>query len=493
MSESQDGPTVTLSTGVVRGIRTGDVDRFLGIPYAAAPVGALRFARPAPPEPWSGVRSVAEFGPTAPQPPYGGGLETLLPTVEIAGDGFLNLNVWAPAPDQVPAEVKAAPGGFPVMVWVHGGSLAHGSNALEAYDGTAFARDGVALVSINYRLGAEGFSVLDGGPLNLGVADQLAALEWVQREIRVFGGDPARVTVFGQSAGGNTIAALLASPLATGLFAQAIVQSGPLSAVPRQKAATISRLMAKDLGVPASAEAFRRFSPDELVAAQKRVTAGTTPITGGPGFAIAVGEDLVPQNPLDAILEGAGDGIRLMIGSTTEEYRLWFIPTGLLESIGRMKLLLARLALKISARTERLYRANRPGASTGVIFGALATDLLLRVPLNRAADARLSRGAKTWVYEFAWRSPKGDLGAAHALELGFVFDGLGSPDALAFTGEGAPQGLADEMHERWVRFAKAGDPGWEPWSSARPVFTFDAPQSALVNAPREDERRALAG
>ena len=505
MNESVNDPVVTLGDGFVRGVRERGVDRFLGIPYAASPVGDRRFAPPVRPAPWSGVRATDTFGPTAPQPPYVGGLETLLPTVEIAGDEYLNLNVWAPvrvegtvamdtiALDTVALDASVPAEALPVMVWVHGGSLAHGSNALGAYDGTAFARDGVVLVSINYRLGAEGFSLLDGAPLNLGLADQVAALEWVQREIHAFGGDPARVTVFGQSAGGNTIAALLASPRATALFSQAIIQSGPLTALPRQKAARISRLMAKDLGVDATAAAFRRFSPDELIAAQSRVTAGTTPITGGPGFALAIGEELVPRNPLDAILDGAGDGVRLLIGSTTEEYRLWFIPTGLIDGIGRVKLLVARFALKISARAVRLYRSNRPGASTGVIFGALATDLLLRVPLNRAADARSVRGSKTWVYEFAWHSPKGDLGAAHALELGFVFDALGTPDAVAFTGEHAPQPLADDMHGCWVKFATTGDPGWESLSTSRPVFTFDAPLSSVVRAPREDERSALVG
>ncbi|MCC6270820.1 MAG: carboxylesterase/lipase family protein [Microbacteriaceae bacterium] len=493
MSDRQSGPLVTLSTGAIRGVRNGDVDKFLGIPYAASPLGERRFTPPVHPEPWSGVRSAIEFGPTAPQPPYRGGIESLLPTVDIIGDDFLNVNIWAPAEAQVTASPNQPeqPEALPVMVWVHGGSLAHGSNALGAYDGTAFARDGVVLVSLNYRLGAEGFSVLDGAPLNLGLADQLFALQWVQREIHAFGGDPARVTVFGQSAGGNTIAALLASPEATGLFTQAIIQSGPLTAVPREKAARITRLMAKDLGVPATAEAFRRFSPDELIEAQNRVTAGTTPITGGPGFAIAIGEELVPCNPLDAFRAGAGRDIRLLIGSTTEEYRLWFIPTGLIDRIGRLKLFVARLALKISARVVRLYRSNRPGASAGIIFGALATDLLLRVPLNQAADARSVSGAKTWVYEFAWSSPQGDLGAAHALELGFVFDTLGTPDAVAFTGEDAPQALADEMHRRWVDFATTGDPGWDNWSESRPVFTFDAPRSAIVRAPRDDERAAL--
>jgi para-nitrobenzyl esterase len=181
-------PTVSLSMGEVRGSTADGIDRFLGLPYAAAPIGPHRFALPAPHPGWSGVRDATALGPTAPQAPYGGGIETLLPTVEIPGDEFLNLNVWAPA----------GASALPVMVWVHGGSLSHGANALSGYDGTTFARDGVVYVAINYRLGSEGFSVLDGAPLNLGLADVVAALRWVRSEIAAFGGDPNRVTVFGR-------------------------------------------------------------------------------------------------------------------------------------------------------------------------------------------------------------------------------------------------------------------------------------------------------
>ena len=158
---------ITLSSGSVRGSSSGGVGRWLGIPYAAAPVGERRFALPVPPAPWTGVRDATAYGPTAPQAPYSGGIEALLPTVVVEGDEFLNVNVWAPTGAQ----------GAPVMVWVHGGSLAHGSNALDAYDGTSFARDGIVLVTLNYRVGAEGFSVLEGAPLNLGLADVVEAVE----------------------------------------------------------------------------------------------------------------------------------------------------------------------------------------------------------------------------------------------------------------------------------------------------------------------------
>jgi len=471
---------ITLSSGSVRGSSSGGVGRWLGIPYAAAPVGERRFALPVPPAPWTGVRDATAYGPTAPQAPYSGGIEALLPTVVVEGDEFLNVNVWAPTGAQ----------GAPVMVWVHGGSLAHGSNALDAYDGTSFARDGIVLVTLNYRVGAEGFSVLEGAPLNLGLADVVEALRWVQREIAAFGGDPANVTVFGQSAGAILLSALVANP--PGLFARAILQSGPPAASPRAKAGRITRLMAKKLGIAPTRDAFAAIPASELVAAQVAVTAGSTPITGGAAFSLAIGDGLVPAEPLTAILAGGGSGIPIMLGSTTEEYRLWFVPTGLMDKISGALFAGARLKFRISGRTLGVYRANRPGASRGELFGALATDLLLRLPFNRIADARLAGPATTHLYEFAWPSPVQGLGAAHAVELGFVFDRLASDDAVRLNGRDAPQQLADDMHSAWVRFATTGDPGWPAWSASRPVQVFDAPASGVALAPREDERAAWA-
>lgn len=471
-------PTAVLARvrgGMLRGSRDGGIARFVGVPYAAAPFGDARFAPPAPHPGWSGERDATRPGATAPQAPYGGGLEQVLPSVEVPGDEILNLNVWAPE----------APGPHPVIVWVHGGALSRGSNALDSYDGRTFARDGVVFVAINYRVGSEGFSVLDGAPLNLGLLDVIAALRWVRSEIGAFGGDPARVTVAGQSAGASLIAAALVHPDGTGLADRAIMQSGPLAARPREKAARITRLIAKDLGIAATRDAFAEVAPEELVAAQLRVTAGTTPVTGGPGFMLATGDGL--PDPEAALGDGAADAIPVLIGSTREEARLWLEPTGLTSRISAVHLAAARLSFKIRGATMRAYRRNRPGASRGELFGALATDLLLRLPINRFADARLGRGAATWVYEFGWSSPRLGLGAAHCMDLPAVFDRLDAPDAVALTGGAAPGSLAGEMHGAWVAFATHGDPGWQQWTAERPVQTFDT-RTGIVLAPREDER-----
>lgn len=467
--------------GRIRGLFIDGVHRYLGVPYAAAPFGDNRFRAPQPVTPWGAERDCTHAGATPPQLPYAGGMERFLSTRTIPGEEVLNLAVWAPERGQ--AELS------PVVVWIHGGSLTRGSNALPVYDGTSFARDGVVFVGVNYRLGSEGFSVLEGAEQNLGLTDQIAALRWVRRNIWAFGGDPSRVTVMGESAGAITIAALLAHPDATKLFDQAIMQSGPPDARPAQKSGAVTRIMAKILGVGATREGFSSIQPKALLDAQRQATAGTTPITGGPAFNLTVGGANVPRHPLEAINAGAGSAIPVLLGANTEEYRLWFIPTGLMGKISWLHIAVAMAKFKISANTVRLYRKNRPGCSVGELFGALATDLLLRVPLNQVADARLAHGsAPTYVYEFGWRSPVENLGACHALELGFVFDSLGSPDALAMAGPTAPQRLADDMHAAWVRFASTGDPGWPVWNRERPVKMWDGTTDAVALAPREDER-----
>ena len=221
MNETTRFPVVRLADGAVRGKVSSGVAAFLGISYAAPPFGAYRMRPPQHVLPWQGERDATAFGPTVPKGDYPPQYARLFPEVVVPGDDCLNLNVWTP-------DINAA--GLPVLVWIHGGSFMNGSGSVGAYDGTAFARDGVVCVSINYRLAAEGFLFLGEGTANLGLLDQLAALRWVQDNISAFGGDPARVTVAGESAGAMSVTTLLSMPLAEGLFAQAIAQSGAAEA-----------------------------------------------------------------------------------------------------------------------------------------------------------------------------------------------------------------------------------------------------------------------
>lgn len=478
-----DAPTVSVSPGAVRGVTIDGIDRFLGIPFAAPPFGAHRFAPPQPPAVWEGDRDAGAFGPTAPQAPYGAGLQCYLPTVQIPGDDILTVNVWTPAG-------RSAGAALPVLVFVHGGALARGAAALAAYDGEKFARDGIVYVSVQYRLGQEGFAVADGIPQNLGLLDVVAALRWVRTEIGAFGGDAAQITVMGHSAGANLLAAALALPYAKELFDRAILQSGPLVAQSQKKAARMSAHIAKRLGIPASVEGFASVEPATLVAAQTQISASGSPLGGGPAVAIVVGGDAVPIDPLDALLRGASRDIPVLIGSTSEEYRLWFVPSGALEKIRRRTLTLARLAARVPGRVVKAHERRRPAATPGEVLGEIVGDMLLRGPLTRFADSRAD-GAGTWVYEFRWRSPVGGLGAAHGMELGFVFDAVETPDAIALAGPDAPRALADAMHGAWVGFVRSGDPGWEAWSTRRPVQAFDADGGHIDYSPRADELAGL--
>lgn len=327
-AESTD-PVVRTPHGDVRGRYEHGIAVFRGIPYAAPPFGPRRFRPPVPPEPWDGVRDAGAFGPTPPKPPYSEAFARLLADPVVPGDDCLNLNVWTPEP---------GPGAkLPVMVWIHGGALTRGSSAVPVYDGRNFARDGVVLVSVNYRLGVEGYGLFPDAPANPGLRDQLAALEWVRESIAEFGGDPDRVTVFGESAGAISIGALLASPRAEGLFHRAVLQSGAPEASDRDKVRRMVRRMAARLKIPATAEAFAAVDRDLLLRTQAEVGRLSSPVVGGPAFGIVVDGDLVPRDPLEALVEGgAAPGVGLLLGWTSEEYRLWLVPGGLLERVDRL-------------------------------------------------------------------------------------------------------------------------------------------------------------
>lgn len=455
-------PQVAVSTGIVRGEVVDGVRRFLGIPYAAAPFGPNRFREPQPAPAWDGIRDAMAFGPTAPQLPYPGAIGELLGSVEIPGEDILSVNIWAPQ------DADRAP----VVLWIHGGALERGTAAIPLYDGAGFARAGIVFASINYRLGSEGFSVLEGAPRNLGLQDAAAGLSWVHNEIAAFGGDPGQITVMGESAGGALVAGLLANESSRGQIARAIIESGPLAAQTEKKAGRVTAQLAKRLGVTADRAGFAAVSPERLLEARRRQAAGSSPLGGAPGFQFAVDAGSLPRSPHEVL---AGTDVPLLIGSNTDEYRLWF-PPAMLAGISRMKLLLGRLALRIPRRAVAAYRSAFPGATTGEIFGQLATDIMLRGPLTTLARART---APTYVYEFAWRSPVRDLRAAHALELGFVFDRLGDPEAQRLSGADAPQRLADEMHAAWISFIKTGDPGWPVFGAERNTRLFDTDSTTV--------------
>ncbi|MFJ3019740.1 carboxylesterase/lipase family protein [Streptomyces tendae] len=480
MRSGQTNPVVRTVHGAVRGRYEHGVAVFRGIPYAAPPFGPGRFRPPVPPEPWDGVRDAGSFGPTAPKPPYSEAFAQYLSDPVIPGDDCLNLNVWTPEP---------GPGArLPVLVWLHGGALTRGSSAVPVYDGHTFARDGVVCVSVNYRLGVEGYGLFPDAPANAGLRDQIAALQWVRDSVAAFGGDPDRVTVAGQSAGAISTGALLAAPGARGLFRRAVLQSGAPEASDRDKVRRMVRRMASRLKIPATAEAFAEADRGQLLRVQAEVGRFSSPVLGGPGFGLVVDGDVLPRDPLAALLDGdAAPGVDLMMGWTRDEYRLWLVPGGLLERVDRLgavALAGARARCHCGNEVVRGYRAARPDAGAAEIVGQLVTDHLLRIPMHRLADAR---PASSHVYEFAWPSNLPDLGACHALELGFVFDSGDGPDARRLAGEGAPQDLADAMHGAWVRFVESGDPGWASWDATHPVRVFGDGDPHTAHGPLDAE------
>ncbi len=483
-------PVVRVSGGLVRGSSRDGVSAFLGVPYAAPAVGADRYRAPQPVVAWDGERTATEHGPTAAQSAYPAPMGSVLPSSVDPGDDYLNASVWTPE----------GADSLPVLVRIHGGAFVRGANSVVTYDGSAFARDGVVVVGINYRLGVPGFAVLEGAPTNLGLRDQIAALEWVRDNVAVFGGNPDDVTVFGESAGGMSVATLMASPAARGLFHRAVIQSGNGAAVcSLDDARRVSAEIAAHLGVPATAEAFGALDPEEVVAAQTAVALatqadpdpqrwGASVLRGGLGimsFFPVIDGEIVPGVPEELIADGAAAGIPLLIGTTRDEFRLFLVPTGIAGAVTAPALPVLATRYGWPHGVLETYAANRPTASPGDVVCAILTDAAFRAPTARLAAAHHAAGGAVQVYEFDWETPVAGLGACHALELAFVFDTLATGALMA--GEGAPQSLAEQMHRAWVAFGREGDAGWSRWTPEHPaVMTFGA-ESGVVEGPRADE------
>ncbi|WP_309054316.1 carboxylesterase family protein [Streptomyces sp.] len=496
MNHHLPGPVVTTARGAVRGLRRDDgTTTFLGIPYAAPPRGADRFGPPRPHEPWDGVRDATAPGPNAPQSERGLGAIDMTPyfgTGWSRGEDYLTVDVWTPS---------AACGGLPVMVFVHGGGFVAGSTRSALYDGSAFARDGVVLVTLNYRLGIAGFLDLPGAPANRGLLDVVGALRWVRENIAGFGGDPDNVTLFGQSAGATLVGGVLATPEAAGLFRRAIVQSGNgRGAFTTEQAARVTAAAAEVLGVEPHVDAFADLSDECLVRAASRL-AGIDlrtathhdPLLGLSPFSL-----VLDTQPADAVAVGHGCDVDLLIGTTTEEGRLYLVPTGRYASSTAEDVHdTAARSHPDPARLVETYRTTRPGASHGELRSAIMGDALFGAGSRALAAAHAAHpGSGTFAYEFAWRSQalNGKLGATHAVDLPFVFalahlPPLHGPAALLGP-DRPPADLADRVHGTWVRFATTGDPGWDPYDTERRATMRIDAEWTRIDDPRGRERRA---
>jgi len=489
---------VNTRQGAVRGSSIAGIATFKGIPYAANPFGQDRFRPPQRVQAWDGVRDAFDYGPTAPKPGYAVPIDKLLSEPFIAGLDCLNLNVWSPDTGQA---------NLPVMVWIHGGSFVNGSGAVPTYDGRRFARDGVVCVTINYRLGPHGFLYLGEGTADLGMLDQVAALAWVQENIAAFGGDPANVTIFGESAGAFSVCTLLAMPRAAGLFRRAILQSGAgHHALPPETSRLVGHYLAEKLEVEPTVGGLASVPLERIIAAQVEL-GNEALMQPDPArwrevffnrmlFEPVIDGDILSTLPMKAVAAGASSDVDVLVGINSEEWRFFTVPNGVIDMINDDILAFAITAYGLSpAEALAVYREALPGASAGDLQAAVVTDWFFRIPAIRLAEAHAAGRGATYLYEMTWRSPQfgGRLGSCHALEIPFVFDNLDQEENRPLVGENPPQQLADAMHKAWVSFATHGDPGWPRYNPARrATMRFDA-QSEVVDDPGSERRRLWEG
>jgi para-nitrobenzyl esterase len=460
-----NGPLVECPAGRIRGRRSGDLLRFDGIPFAAAPVGHRRFRPPEPPPRNRGEIDATQHRPAPLQRP-GPALGSR--PVGATSEDCLHLNLVTPSPD----------GRRPVMVWIHGGGYVNGSASDPIHLGERLVTRGdLVLVTFDYRLGVFGFLHPEDAP-NPGLRDQIAALQWVRDNVSAFGGDPDRVTLFGESAGAMSIRALMAAPAADELFHAAMLQSGAGVGVESPAGAEMVRTrMAAELGSDDWSR-WQALPGDRLLDAQVRVGEEIRAETGRGAWRPMVDGELVRSSGQQAQAREINRRRPVLMGMNAHEQRLFVNPRRPIsraEAVTRLARTLAPIgtdaedrAAAVLARHEQLD----PEASEATRLAAAETDLFFRIPMLRFCNARAGAPAATFQYLFRWPSPalRGRLGACHALEIPFVFGTLDAPGMERFAGTGEDaRALSQAMIGAWSAFAHAGSPegavpDWQPWT-----------------------------
>jgi carboxylesterase type B len=488
--------TVRTEYGSVLAVPHRGVLLFRNVPFAAPPFGARRFLPPQPPAVWDGLRDGAEPGVGMPQPIYNGPLDRYYDP-KRQGEDALTVEVQTPELGRT---------GMPVMVWFHAGGFFKGAGSAQANDGYAFARDGIVHVSVNSRLGLDGYTLLRDSEANhadnLGLRDQIAALHWVQRNIAQFGGDPAQVTIAGQSTGASSVSYLLASPAAKGLFHRAISQSGSSASwMTTDEARGIADLIARQTGRAPTSAAMRDLDFDGTRAvtlgamaavyadAESWNMVGRLPLP----FCGVIGTETLPDTPVRLIAQGAAEGVPILGGTTKDETTAFMsqqFPDLRIDSPAGRQML---FALGADASTVERFRATLECTATDLaVVCAIATDVWARKPTT---DMLAAHGGTDFLYEFTWESPflEPGAGAVQGMDLPFSqddFENLNDvPRGKSMLGKSPSEELATDMHTAFVDFIATGDPGWDAWRSDDPVVRrFDATESlssagrpALVN------------
>jgi para-nitrobenzyl esterase len=501
---------VATTAGKVQGREKRGVLQYRGIPYATAE----RFQAATPIEGWDGVRDATRFGPMAPQ--NKAPLESMVGGQNEPGrEDCLVLNVFTPATP--PSDGTARP----VMVWVHGGGFVSGSGHVPWYDGSHLARSGdVVVVTINYRLGALGFlhlGHLDGelsGSGSNGLRDQVTALRWVRDNIAAFGGDPGNVTLFGESAGAMSVGALLGIPEAAGLFQRAILQSGAASnvQVPEMAEWVTERFLTHAGLSAAGADGLVDLPVDEVLRIQSVIE--TEVFRGdGPGVHAAAGVlafqptvdgTLMERPPLDTVAAGNAAGVRVVVGTTHDEWDLFHLSVrqqGPLDEVKTRRRLGRVVGEDRANDILEAYREAMPEASFDDLVCAAMTDRVFRIPAIRLAEAQAAH-APVWMYRFdlASRSMAGLLRACHAIEIPFVFGNLdrGGVDVLIGGIDDGAQRLSDRCVRSWTTMARAGDPehddlAWPAYDTGRRATAVLDRSPAVLDDPDAEFRELWAG
>lgn len=481
--------TVKTVYGEVQGEQLDKVFVWKGIPYAKPPVGPLRFRAPKPPERWKGLRNATEFGPIAPQP-KNEIMEFLGNSWENMNEDCLYLNVWSPKAD----EQKR-----PVLVWIHGGAFITGSGSEASYNGASFAEIGdVVVVTFNYRLGALGFLHLKelGGETYAtsginGILDQVAALKWVKENIEAFGGDPERVTLFGESAGAMSIGTLLALPAAKGLFHQAILESGAsANVVSSQHATQITQQFLDILKItPENLSQLETTPVEQLVEASALVPPmQMVPVVDG---------DVLPKAPEAAIEEGVAKDIPILIGTNKDEYTLFtcFDPRFKNPTQEELNALFEQTFGELWKQFSPLF-LNGKELSTD-LYNQLMTQVVFGGPATKLAEVQVKNGAPVWKYRFDWETPvlDGALKSCHALEISFVWNTIHNLGTSRFIGDGPElESLSRQLQQSWIAFAHYGDPNtplvpeWKPYDLENHSTLLFNEESRLEQDPDQGMR-----